>query len=275
MTRWDEEDYWDDADEPGPTLPPRSAWDDEGFEPPQPRARLSPIEQAHSVEAFTFELGKVYEQAIKERELAVLANVDADLCEQVAAGLGPPAPKGTPVADGDLSPALSQIVTTPGPVAGRQVAVIADAGSDLAATNQLVKTLAKAGVTALVTAPVGGVLKAGRQSVTVERTLLTARSIEFDAIIIAAGTTPSSDIKLTVLLQEAYRHCKPIAGWGDISEQLELAGIPADEPGVTIAETGGKPFTDSLITALGMHRVWDRAPHVIASAVAPSATRAR
>ena len=58
---------------------------------------LSPVEQAHVVEAFTFELGKCYEQAIKERELEVLANVDADLCAQVAAGLGLPAPSGNPV----------------------------------------------------------------------------------------------------------------------------------------------------------------------------------
>ena len=55
---------------------------------------LSPIEQTHVVEAFTFELGKVYEQAIKERELQVLANVDTDLCAQVAAGLGLPAQVG-------------------------------------------------------------------------------------------------------------------------------------------------------------------------------------
>ena len=41
---------------------------------------LTPLEQAHIVEAFTFELGKCYEQAVKERELQVLANVDADLC---------------------------------------------------------------------------------------------------------------------------------------------------------------------------------------------------
>ena len=60
---------------------------------------LSDVEQVHVVEAFTFELGKCYEQAIKERELAVLANVDADLCEQVADGLGLPAPKGKPPAD--------------------------------------------------------------------------------------------------------------------------------------------------------------------------------
>ena len=236
---------------------------------------LSPIEQAHIVEAFTFELGKVYEQAIKERELAVLANVDADLCAQVADGLGLPAPKGTPVEDSLVSPALSQIVTTPGPVAGRKVGIIADAGSDLAAVNQLVKTLAKADVTALVTAPVGGVLKAGRQSVIVERTFLTARSIEFDAVIVAAGTTPSADIKLVLLLQEAYRHCKAIAAWGDATALLELAGIPADGPGVSVAETAGKPFSDALIAALGLHRAWDRASDVIASAVAPAATTTR
>ena len=236
---------------------------------------LTPIEQAHIVEAFTFELGKVYEQTIKERELAVLANVDTDLCAQIAAGLGLSAPAGTPVDNGPVSPALSQIITTPGPVVGRKVGIIADAGSDLAAINQLVKTLAKAGVTGLVIAPVGGVLKAGRQRVIVERTLLTARSIEFDAVVVAAGTTPTADIKLTLLLQEAYRHCKPIAGWGDATAQLKLSAIPADGPGVSIAAAAGKPFSDALITALGLHRAWDRAPDVTASLVAPAATPAR
>ena len=110
---------------------------------------LSPLEQAHIVEAFTFELGKVYEQAIKEREL--------DRARQrrrgsVRPGRGRPRAARTEGdagrADGLLSPALSQIVTTPGPVAGRKVGIIADAGSDLAGVNQLVKTLAKVGVTA-------------------------------------------------------------------------------------------------------------------------------
>ena len=57
---------------------------------------MSDVERMHIVEAFTFELGKCYEQAIKERMLSRLANVDADLCAQVAAGLGLPAPAGTP-----------------------------------------------------------------------------------------------------------------------------------------------------------------------------------
>jgi catalase len=50
---------------------------------------------------------------------------------------------------------------------------------------------------------------------TVDRTLATTRSIEFDALVVASGTTPTADIKLVVLLQEAFRHCKAVAAWGD------------------------------------------------------------
>jgi catalase len=77
-----------------------------------------------------------------------------------------------------------------------------------------VKAIAALGVTVPVVAPVGGVLKAGRRQVTVDRTLATTRSIEFDALAVAAGTTPTADIKLVVLLQEAFRHCKALAARG-------------------------------------------------------------
>jgi catalase len=231
---------------------------------------LSPIEQAHVVEAFTFELGKVYEQAIKERELQVLANVDTDLCEQVAAGLGLPAPKGKPAQDVRVSPALVQLLAEPGPIAGRKIGIIADAGSDLAGVASLIKSAAGLGVVALVIAPVGGILKAGRRKVTVDRTLATVRSIEFDALVVADGTTPSRDIKLVVLLQEAFRHCKALAAWGTGVEVLKSARISARDPGVSVSESADKAFTAELAAALGMHRAWARAPKVMASAVAPA-----
>jgi hypothetical protein len=170
------------------------------------------VEQVPIIEAFIFELGKCYEQAIKERELQVLANVDTDLCAQVAKGLGLPAPKGTQPEDVAVSAALTQILAEPGPVDGRKVGIIADADSDLAGVAKLVKSIQQLCATPLVTAPVGGVLNSGRRSVIVERTLLTARSIEFDALVV--GTT-SGDIRLTMLLQEAFRHCKPLAAWGN------------------------------------------------------------
>ncbi len=231
---------------------------------------LTALEQAHIVEAFTFELGKCYEQAVKERELAVLANVDADLCEQVAHGLGLPAPKGNPPADVITSAALSQVVVEPGPIAGRKIGVVADAGSDLAGIAKLRKALDKYGATVHVIAPVGGVLARGRSKEIVERTLLTVRSIEFDALVIAGNTTNSGDIKLTLLLQEAYRHCKALAAWGDADQILGAAGIPVDAPGVQVGESSNKAFADELVVAVGLHRAWERAELVMASAVPPA-----
>ena len=232
---------------------------------------LTPLEQAHIVEAFTFELGKCYEQAVKERELQVLANVDTGLCEQVAAGLGLPAPAGSPPEDVTLSPALSQVVTEPGPIAGRKIGVIADVGADLAGIDKLRKAAAKLGASVLVVASAGGVLSHGARRETVERTLLTARSIEFDAVVVAGGTTPSGDIKLVLLLQEAFRHAKVLGAWGDGTAVLEAAGIPAGSAGVVTADAVAKSFTDQLTAAVGLHRVWERAPAVMASAVPPAA----
>lgn len=233
---------------------------------------LSEIERVHLIEAFTFELGKCFEQPIKERELQVLADVDADLCAQVAAGLGLPTPKGTPPQDVPVSPALSQIYAEPGPVTGRKVGIIADAGADLGGVADLVKAVQGLGAVPLVTAPVGGVLKSGRRRIVVDRTLLTARSIEFDAVVVAGGTT-TADLKLVILLQEAYRHCKAIGAWAGATAVLKAAGIPVKGPGLVVADELDKTFIADLTKALGLHRAWDRAPQVMASAVAPARGR--
>jgi catalase len=71
---------------------------------------MTPVERQHIISAYTFELNKCYEQAVKERQLLALANIDPVLCQQVAAGLGLPAPEPTvPLADVTASPALSQL----------------------------------------------------------------------------------------------------------------------------------------------------------------------
>src|SRR4051794_32684096 len=58
-------------------------------------ASMSPVEKEHIIRAYTFELGKCYEQAIKERQLQCLANIDPELCSEVATGLGLRAPEPT------------------------------------------------------------------------------------------------------------------------------------------------------------------------------------
>ena len=163
-------------------------------------------------------------------------------------------------------------MTEPGPIAGRKIGIIADAGADLAGIGKIRQAAAKLGATALVIAPVGGVLGSGTHKQTVDRTLLTTRSVEFDALVVAGGTTPTGDIRLTILLQEAFRHCKALGAWGDGTATLEAAGITAGDPGVVTGDTVGKSFTDQLAAAVGLHRAWGRAPLVMASAVPPALT---
>ncbi|GAB6898259.1 catalase [Kineosporia succinea] len=232
---------------------------------------LTPVEQAHVAEAFTFELGKCLEQTIKERELAVLAHVDPALASIVAEGLGLAVPGGIPaVGDVEPSPALSQVVTVPGPIAGRKIGVIADDDSDLAGIRTLRKALLKQGAELLVIGPRGGFIGKGRSKEMTQRSALTARSIEFDAVLVAGGTGHRPDLKTVILLQEAYRHCKGVGAWGDGAEVLTGAGIPADGPGVLHGESADKAFSTELIATLGLHRVWQRADDVMADAVAPA-----
>ncbi|TCO20382.1 catalase [Kribbella steppae] len=220
---------------------------------------MSEVERTHIVEAFTFELGKCHEQAIRERMLGVLAHVDADLCTAVADGLGLPAPQGTPPSGVVPSPALSQIAFAPGPIAGRVIGVVADHGSDLAGIGRLRRAVEAQGAVLRVIAPVGGTLKTKRTAQTVDRTLLTTRSIEYDALVVAAGNPTLRDSKLTVLLTELFRHCKLIGAWGDGDNVLTEAGIDTTAPGILIGEAITKAYTTDLFALVGMHRAWDRA----------------
>ena len=254
-----------------------ASFDDHFSQPSMFYRSMTPVEQAHIVEAYTFELGKIYEQAIKERVLGVLANIDADLCLSQVAGRDSDysAPSGTPAIDTTPSPALSQVLTTPGARSPRRkIGVVADAGSDLTGIKRMRAAAEKLGASVLVVAPVGGVLKKGRTTLPIDRTNLTGTLHRVRrGRRRSGGTTPTGDIKLTVLLQEAYRHCKALAAWGDGEAILVGAGIDLDAPGVWVGESADKEFTSTLVATVGLHRAWDRAGLVMASAVAPGNAR--
>ncbi|WP_037772920.1 catalase, partial [Streptomyces pristinaespiralis] len=107
---------------------------------------MSPVEREHIIAAYSFELGKCYEQAVKERGLRVLANIDPELCAGVAAALGLPAPEPTePLASVEPSPALSQVGQT-WPLDGRVIGIVADAGCDLDGVRTVRRSVLAAGM---------------------------------------------------------------------------------------------------------------------------------
>ncbi|MFI6330180.1 catalase [Micromonospora chersina] len=233
---------------------------------------MSPVEKEHIIRAYTFELGKCYHQAIKERQLQCLANIDPVLCEQVATGLGLPAPKPTvPLADAQPSPALSQ-VGREWPGDGRMVGIVVDADSDLDGVGQVRREVFAAGMVPLLIAAHGGTV----DDLPVQRTFATGRSVEFDAILLAGAPAPAPDAlpardakagaadsatvdpRVLLLVEEAWRHAKAIGAWGAGADVLRQAGV-AGSPGVVTGGSGGEVFA-AVQQLMSAHRVWERFP---------------
>ncbi|ORT57002.1 catalase [Streptomyces sp. CB03238] len=240
---------------------------------------MTPPEREHIAAAYTFELGKCYEQAIKERGLKVLANIDPELCEKVAAGLGLPAPKATePLAMVEPSPALSQIGET-WPTDGRIIGIVADDNGELDGVRAVRQAVLDAGMVPLVIAPAGGQLGTDGDPVAVQRTFATARSVEFDALLVAGlpghgadaygardaraadaeQPTAATDPRVLLMVSEAFRHAKAIGGWAGAESVLEAAGVPAGATGVVTGDSGERVLAQ-VTELLGRHRVWDRFP---------------
>jgi catalase len=232
---------------------------------------MTPPEKEHIVAAYTFELAKCFEQAVKERQLVALANIDPDLCAQVAAGLGLPAPDPTEtLVDLDPSPALSQVGGT-WPTDGRIIGILVDPDGDLGALDDVRAAVSDAGMAPLVIAPYGGKLADGT---TVQRTFAATRSVEFDAVLVAGSPGPGADAlvvrdskagedgaplldpRVVLLLEECFRHAKAVGAWGAGVTALETVGID----GAAGVVTGDDPVAvfAELHTTLGAHRVWER-----------------
>ncbi len=202
---------------------------------------LTETEQEHVAAAYSFELGKCYEKNIKIRQVDNLAHIDTGLAATVAKNLGLPAPDKAKLADVTPSPALSQIGRT-WPVDGRQIGILTTADTPQEQVTALAADIAAAGMVPLVVAEHGGD--------GVSRTYDTARSIEFDAVVVAdIADRP----EVAVLLAEAFRHQKAIA----LLAGLDPVHVDTGAPGV-VELTGLGEAVEKLTPLLEAHRVWDR-----------------
>ncbi len=106
-----------------------------------------------------------------------------------------------------------------------------------------------------------------------QRTYLTARSTEFDAVIVAATAAPAPDAepgldakaaapggpldpRAALLLTEAFRHAKAIAILGAGEAALNAAHIPQDAAGIVFGEDAEALVTE-VSGLLAAHRVWE------------------
>ena len=245
----------------------------------------SEVEKAHIVNAFRFELTRVQTEAVRERVLSVLANVDAHLAQGVADGLGIAVPEAQPRAlntmvesEVDVSPALS-LFSRPGSagVRTRRVAMLVADGVDDVALRDTYDALQKAGaVPRVVGGKLGTVNSRSGQPVHVEITLETAPSVMWDATVLPNGEDATAALarmgQALEFVRDQYRHCKPMLvnpSSAMLLEKLDISATLTDgsaDPGIVgLNQPEGKRNSKSsttnvaaFIDALAAHRHYER-----------------
>ncbi|MGK4003318.1 catalase [Sorangium sp. So ce1036] len=260
---------------------------------------LSEPEKRHLVDAARFELGNVASKQVRERMVTRLAEIDAELGRRVAEGVGVAVPaiqpqvpsKGGTAAGGkaagapagkrsvSASPALSMENTVKDTVKSRLVAVLAAdgfSGAELAAVRA---ALEAAGAHArVVSTSLGPVTADDGSTVEAEMSLLTARSVQFDAVYVPGGRKSVETLSglgaAVHFVNQAFKHCKAIGATGEGVELLasssiqgvalaaaQPSGPPLSDKGVVTLRdpaAGLAPFSAELIRAIAQHRHWER-----------------
>jgi catalase len=234
----------------------------------------TPVEQAHIIGAFRFELSKVTVPAIRQRMVSGLRNVSEDLADKLARCLGielpdamPRAIRKIPKPEIDAAPSLS-LMALPGQagIATRKIAILVADGMTGAPIAAAVKALTAAGaVTRLLSTRLGFVTAVDGARFEVDATLENTPAVLFDALVLPDGADAvealMKDGRTLEFLKDQYRHCKSIWVLGESSKLLKKAGIfevlPTGEPDpglLLISSAKATSAADAFIAAIGKHR---------------------
>ena len=232
------------------------------------------VEKTHIVSAFRFELSKLTVPAIRERMLASLVNVSADMAAKIAAGLGVKVPKAMPKALAKSmppevlkSPALS-LTALPGDggIRTRKVAILVADGVHGASIAAVQAALTAAGAVACIVAPrLGPVKTADGEAVEATGTLENSPPVLFDSLVLPDGCDGVGLLagygQTLEFVSNQYRHGKTILAIGASKLILDKAGIATElpsgdpDPGVLLASVEALDNSAAaFIAAAGRHR---------------------
>lgn len=219
---------------------------------------MSPAEKGHIIDAFSFELGKVKSEYIRQEAVNMFANVNLDLARTVAKriGVNPPASGGSSVTS--ASPALSQQNTIFKPDT-RRVAVILTNGFHGPDLQFVLNRLEDANLfVEIISEHQGHVTGTNGITLKADHTFQTAKSVQYDAVYIVNGSETNRNFnkKAVYFIDEAFSHFKPIGATHGGIAFLTVNQFDG-KPGVIIGNDV-RHFPDEFIKAIGHHRFWNR-----------------
>ncbi len=89
----------------------------------------------------------------------------------------------------------------------------------------------------------------------VDEAFFLATSVVYGAVFIAGGKGLADQPEAIHFVNEAYKHCKPIAATGDGADLLMRTFVDANAEGVVAS---GKSVIANFIADIAKHRFWSR-----------------
>ncbi len=208
---------------------------------------MAEVEKTHIVEAIHFELGKGEQMHIRQRMIQLFANVDRQLAERAAKGIGVKhvtddlsylAESSSPKPSqrrGAARPGVSAALSMENPANAksaktRKVAILVADGFDHDSVAQMQSTLKDAGVMFEIMSTYAGIITSAEgQEVEADKTFLTTASVVFDAVFVPGGAQSIGTLKrhgdAVHWINETFRHCNPIAAVNEGVELLHASDI--------------------------------------------------
>ncbi len=223
-------------------------------------------EQDHIVAALVFELSKVEMPVVRAAMLGHLVNIDQELGERVANGLGhdaPIVPAEAAVAtrtDLEPSPKLSILANGPPTMVGRLVGILVTDGASSEIIGSLIEAATAAEASVKIIAPkLGGVTLDDGSKLKGDFQLAGGPSVLFDTLAIVASEdgvdTLLGEAAAVAWVHDAFAHLKVIAHSSEVADLLDVAGVETDEGIVPLA---GAQDAAAFIDVAGNGRIWAR-----------------
>lgn len=225
------------------------------------------VEQAHMQNALVFELSKVEHLKIRERVVSHLLNIDKDLAEGVAKGLGlkslPEAAEAAmkPKANLKVSDALSILKNAPNLFKGRKLGILATDGLDDKLFEDVKKSLTNEGAMFEIIAPtVNGVDTDKGNFIEGDQVIDGGPSVLYDAVLLLVTKEGAEELakvpEAKDFVMDAFAHNKFI-GYTDAAMPLfdeTNLSKKVDDGFINL----GNISSDDFVSQLRQLRFWQR-----------------
>ncbi|GAA0472048.1 catalase [Alkalibacillus silvisoli] len=220
---------------------------------------LTPVEKQDLTDTFSYHLGYVESESVRQQNVEMWANVDTEMACQIADNIGVDRPRGTHVQESRSSPAISQS-NTPHLANTQKVGILIGHEFNSVEVRNTIQFLKQNGVfVEIVSENLGHVTGSDGTKIKVDRTFNTTYQVLYDSLYVVGGIAKNQGKfvqNITNFINEAYKSYKPI-GLATTAQSYIHSTQHNNLAGVVFAANNPN-FGNDFVYAISQQRFWER-----------------